>query len=655
MRTRLAWALGSAIVAVVTVAAAFDVANRGSGHGQPWLPAIVAVAVGFAAVGVLIATRRPNNVIGWLLLAVAAGSALSGAGLGYGTWAATRPEPAAGAAFGLWLGQWTWTTVVLLPVAFLLFPNGSLPHGSLRKVCFAALAVGAAVMLGTAIDPRQMLEEPRVDNPVGIQAAGPFLDAASDLASLAVLMLFITSLVALAGRARHSDGDERRQLGWLLVGSAALSAQLPFEALAPDRVAAMTTVLFVAVFCIAFGVAMLRHRLYEIDVILNRAVVFGVLTAGLGAAYAAAIVLSGGSVQGRWGPAVSLTLAAAAAVALAPLRSRLERWVDRLLYGERHDPYSAMDVLGRRLDEAVGDQLLPSLAEEVARTLRLAGVTIRTADGEVAAYGHSDGDPEVYPLGFRGRHVGSLELTSSGRETFSPQERRTLGGLARQLGVAVYAIALTSDLQRAREKLVTGREEERRRLRRDLHDGLGPLLAGVGMQVAAAQAVLPSDAGRAEAILRRLLEQTQDAILSVRRLVEDLRPPALDELGLASAIREQAARFDGCLDVTVEVSGDLTRLPAAAEVAAFRIATEAITNAARHARARTCQVRLCVDHDLDVEVRDDGIGIPAHPPLGVGLVSMRERSAELGGNCSVRALVDGGTVVSTHIPLSPAV
>jgi signal transduction histidine kinase len=367
------------------------------------------------------------------------------------------------------------------------------------------------------------------------------------------------------------------------------------------------------------------------------------------------VALLGGVLRDRASFAASLVAAGVVAVLLAPLRARLQRGVDRMLYGERRDPYAVMSQLGRRLEQAAPEQVLPALVEEVAATLKLPRVAIELSDGAAATHGAGGGAPLVLPLTFQSRQVGLLTLSPRGfREEFSRAERDLLDGVARQLGVAAYAVGLTADLQRSRERLVTAREEERRRLRRDLHDGLGPLLAGVSLQIGAARNLLRGDPGAAEVLLARLDGQTQGAVADVRRLVDDLRPPALDELGLVSAIREQAARFEGKLTVSVEVIGELGDLPAAVEVAAYRIATEAITNSARHAGAQVCHVYLSLDGALEVEVRDDGRGLPAHVKPGVGLSSIGERTAELGGTWSIGPCPGSGTVVTARLPVMKA-
>jgi signal transduction histidine kinase len=239
-------------------------------------------------------------------------------------------------------------------------------------------------------------------------------------------------------------------------------------------------------------------------------------------------------------------------------------------------------------------------------------------------------------------------------EGFSDSDRGLLEDLARQTDVAVHAVRLTTDLQHSRERLVATREEERRRLRRDLHDGLGAQLAGLNVQAGALRRLIPRDPAAADELVVELRDELRSAISDIRRLVYDLRPPALDDLGLVEALRRLAERYGSEADqlqVLVEAPEDLPDLPAAVEVAVYRITQEALTNVVRHARAGTCVVRLAVDDDVTLEIVDDGVGIPAERSTGVGLSSMHERASELGGICIVQSAPNGGTKVLVRLPL----
>jgi signal transduction histidine kinase len=258
--------------------------------------------------------------------------------------------------------------------------------------------------------------------------------------------------------------------------------------------------------------------------------------------------------------------------------------------------------------------------------------------------------------------TGRLLLdVGAGREPFGPAELRLLDDVCSQIGGAVQTALLAEALQRSRQRVIAGREEERRRIRRDLHDGLGPTLAAVVMQLDAAHALLKRDPETAEKVLAQVRHQARTAIADVRRVVDELRPAALDQLGLVGAIRERARYFasgdgvgrDGALQIRVDADGDLESLPAAVEVAAFGIAMEAVNNAARHSGGSECAVWLWRDAELHLEVRDDGRGMPESVAPGVGLSSMRERALELGGTCRVQRTADGGTVVRARIPLEP--
>jgi two-component system, NarL family, sensor kinase len=255
------------------------------------------------------------------------------------------------------------------------------------------------------------------------------------------------------------------------------------------------------------------------------------------------------------------------------------------------------------------------------------------------------------------RQAGRRALAVAPRQPGEPlgaADHRLLADFARQAGIAAHAVRLTADLQASQERLVTAREKERRRLRRDLHDGLGPHLASQALTLDAARSLLHKDPAAADAVLIELREQTQQAVADIRRIVNDLRPPALDDRGLAEALREHAARYAHTgLRVTIDAPGRLPPLTAAVDLAAYRIAAEAVTNTARHARARRCSVSLTADAAaglIRLEVRDDGCGLPPSYQPGMGLASMRARASELGGRCSVESQPGMGTCVIAQLP-----
>jgi signal transduction histidine kinase len=326
------------------------------------------------------------------------------------------------------------------------------------------------------------------------------------------------------------------------------------------------------------------------------------------------------------------------------------------VYGDRGDPYAALSSLGRRIAGSP-DDLLDEVVRTVADALRAPYVAVLlTGDNAPAASVGQPSAPHVeLTLSMQGTEVGSLQVAQrSPSERFGPRDLALLDDLAGHISVAAHAVALNRDLQRSRESLVLAREEERRRIRRDLHDGLGPALAGVALGIDAARNTIDQDPTAASRTLSELKQEVQASVQDVRRMVYDLRPPALDRIGLAAAVEEYGARLTerGGVVVTVQAAV-LPTLPAAVEVAAYRIVTEALTNVVRHSGATRATVSFGVaDSALRFEVTDNGIGMTApHNGSGLGLTAMSERAAELGGSCSVAAVEGGGTRVSVCLPL----
>jgi signal transduction histidine kinase len=341
----------------------------------------------------------------------------------------------------------------------------------------------------------------------------------------------------------------------------------------------------------------------------------------------------------------------------------LQRGVNRLLYGQRDEPFEVMARLGQSLELAISPDLAyPTIVETVAQTMRLPYVAIQIPrDGQrrtVAAYGIPGNEPVSYELTHQGEVVGWLQVgRRAPGEAFNPADERLLRNVARQAGAAVHSAQLTADLQHSRQQIVTGREEERRRLRRDLHDGLGPSLASLLLEARVLRRMIRNDPAAAESLADEMQSDIRATIDDIRRVVNELRPPALDDLGFVPAIRVMADKFgrpnaDDELGVTIQVDApaDLPPLPAAVEVAAYRIIQEALTNVAHHSRAAHACVRLRLDDGLCIDVSDDGVGFRGGRDGGLGLYSMRERAAEVGGVWHISRRPEGGTLVRARLP-----
>ena len=393
--------------------------------------------------------------------------------------------------------------------------------------------------------------------------------------------------------------------------------------------------------------------------------VYGALTAGVIGIYVLVVIGVGFVFQQTSNLFISLLATGLAALLIQPLRERLQRGVNRLMYGERDDPYAVLSGLDRRLEESLSPETtLPIVVETVAQALKLPYVAVELADQDgfrpAASYGLSPTRKDQHialPLVYQNERIGRMVLSPrSAGETFNPAEKELLADIARHVGVAANAVQLTENLQRSRERIVTAREAERRRFGRFWQYGLGPQLVSLGFKVEAAQNLLGGDQEAVGALLQQLKAQTKSALGDVRRIAYDLRPPALDQLGLVPAILEHITSLElpGGLEIKLKTPDDLPALPAAIEVAAYRIALEAVTNVIHHSGASRCMLRLQANDWFKIEVTDNGNGMPEHLIPGVGIRSMRDRTVELGGNFSIRNNPGGGTQITAKLPLHPA-
>lgn len=500
--------------------------------------------------------------------------------------------------------------------------------------------------------------------------------------AVTTLLMIVSIVYAVVYRYRIvSTPEQRRQTRWVMFGLViAVPGFFLGDALmrnisaSPLGVACLLG--FLLIMPVAFslppvtlGIAILHHRLFDIDVILSRTLVWLAMTIVVTGTYIGVVVGVGSLIDSRGNLMLSLFATGIVAVAFQPLQLRVQRLTNRLLFGFRDDPYAALTRLGHHIEDSLSaSDLLPQIVQTTAEALCLpyAALFLEQASGStmVASSGVVSQSTVRLPLTYQGHTVGALEVaTRTPGEVFTQADRRLLEDLARQIGVAARTVSLASELQQSREQIVTSREEERRRLRRDLHDGLGAQLAALIMQAGAVRRSVRTDPDAAEQTLIDLQAELRSAVVDVRRLVLNLRPPVLDELGLVAALQARLARLDGGgfdmnapLRVTLDAESPLPPLSAATEVAAFRIVEEAVTNAVRHARASSVEVTLRPEADvLSIAVVDDGTGFaPQIDGSGMGLQSMNERATELGGTCVVTPGPDGrGTTVRATLPTTP--
>ncbi|MBB5961700.1 sensor histidine kinase [Planomonospora venezuelensis] len=616
----------------------------------------------FPVFGALLILRRPRLAVGWLLVAGGLACAVNILAGNVARLHSSSPY-AFGAPKPLWAAvglSWALATLLLGVLLPLLYPTGRPPSPRWRAlVVFACLVQGLEAL-------RSLL--------VVIEAVPPSPAAKEILYWLGTAAMGLAFL-SLAVRFHRADPVERRRIAWPLLAFAGLI--VPWVAGGPLWWLASFTIPLIPA---AIAFAILRHGLYEIDTLITRTLVGAGLVGVIGGVYvgagaASSLLLSD---LDQFGGLLAALLAGAF---FHPLRRVLQRGADRLLYGSKGDPVALAGELRRRLQRTDPAEGLPAALEVLREGLSVTGVAVRFAEppappgaepSPAGAFGEWPGQAgagelgEVVrevPLVWHGEPVGHLLIGPPGtRRLPAAHNERVIAALAPYIADAAHAVRLVGALHRSRERIIAAREEERRRLRRDLHDGLGQSLSGMAMSINAARRSLRVSPESAERLLDGLRSGMDSVTSDIRHLVYGLRPPALDELGLAGAIGEMAGPA-----VAVEASGDLTGLPAAAEVAAYRIVQEALTNARKHAGASAVRVSLergGGPHGGDpaggdpggarlrVRVSDGGPGVPPGRRSGVGLASMRERAAELGGTCSITSPPEGGTVVEAVLPLT---
>lgn len=609
------------------------------------------MGVTFGVCGAVIAWHRPGNPIGWLFLADGIGHATTAAAapLSQALQDASAPLVAQRVAVTVFLWAWPWSIALFLPLALLLFPDGRLLSPRWRWALVAVAVTAPLFVLKMGAEPGATLE----NLPGGYLTIASYdslqpLWTAAEARNLIALLLGVVCLVL---RYRQSDETGRRQLLWLMLATVVtLLVTVPWAFVTGTPVLVLLTIPLIPV---AVAVAIVRYQLLDIRLVVSRALAWALLSFVAVGSYVVLVAILDSFVSSRVGRSAAVTVVVA--LLIAPVLPRLQRLVDRALYGDRQDPARVASRMGEQLSANPAGGMSGVVAA-VRSALRLPYAAITVGGSTLAEDGTARGRAVPVDLEYGGATVGSLVVgLRPGESELAAADRHVLALVAVPLAVALHAVQLSAELQTSRERLVAAREEERRRLRRDLHDGLGPTLTGVAFTADAAANLLDVDGPRARDLLSTLRTDTRTAIADVRRLVDDLRPPALDELGLVGALQQRADqqswRADGAsVRVEVVVPAGLPTLPAALEVAVYRIATEALTNVVRHSRATSAVLTLQCGDNLEVSVQDDGPPAGAWVP-GVGLQAMQERAAELGGHFEAGPTANGGRV-SARFPLS---
>jgi signal transduction histidine kinase len=674
-RRRSAWVAPLAAVAVVLFVAGavigLRVANRGAEpEGQNWwLVSELVLALAYLPAGVVLAAWPRRRRLG-LLFAVVGACALLAAWstqyLGYATARGTPPGWPFFASASAWL--WTFGGAILAgPVLLALLPD-VWRHDRRLRVASVVAAVGALL----TILPDLTAPWPGAlgDNPIEVSPTSDlsrWIGTAGDVGRGAVDLVATLAVVLLAWRwqQRRRASDDPLP-GWILAGAvavwlavvppsvAAIQSGLP----AVDVVEPMLLLASVPLLVVGALIEVVRHASPDVEQASHRFLEWVLLAAGIVVIYTGLVAGLGRLVGGN-GPTWLLVAATGGIALLAePSRRRVRGLVDRLVYGSRDDPLALVrSVMDHVSTPGAGEELLPALAASLGREMRLDWVAIDVAGPagwqRAATFGAAAPHTEQIPLHHRDEVVGRLVVGWTDAPSLRPRDTAALDELAAPLALAVSWVRLAAELRRSSLAVVSAREEERRRLRRDLHDGLGPALTGISLGLRTAVGQLERQQGDGTEpllLLRRLADEIDGTVVEVKRIVRDLRPSALDQLGLVGAITEFARTLDDAVQVHLDLPRQEPALPAAVEVATYRIVTEALTNVVRHAAAASCWLRIETGAAVDIDVVDDGVGVPPGSPTGVGLAAMRERAEELGGTVTLAANPPHGTRVHVRLP-----
>jgi signal transduction histidine kinase len=644
----------------------------------------VAFIVGFATVGALLAWKLPANPIGWLLCATGLSYAAGAFGLLLLQFPRTR-------IWAHWMG-WIWLFGVGFVVfVLLLFPTGTLPSRRWRLVTWAAAAGLAAWVLGNAFAPAIITAgSPPLDNPIGVgglaghlfqllAVGGAALNAAAGLAAI----------VSLVFRYRRARAVEREQLKWLVYAGglivAAVIAEIPIERILGPGDAAVnlqnaTSSGAVALVPVAIGIAIFRYRLYDIDVVINKTLVYGSLAVFITGVYVAIVVGIGSLAQRGARPSLALSIAATAVVAIAfqPVREWVQRLANRLVYGRRATPYEVLaDFAGRMAGAYAAEDLLPRMARILAEGTAATRADVWLKSGEVfhdGATWPTDAPPlpparasavdvpacpaadRILPVRYEGEVLGALSVSKRPGEALTPTESRMLADLAGQVGLVLknaglrdQLLARLEEIRASRLRLVAAQDAERRRIERNIHDGAQQQLVALAIKLSITESMIGTDAEGEREMLAELRQDAAGAVADLRDLARGIYPPLLASKGLVAALEAQARKVPAPTAVTADA---VERYPQELEAAVYFCVLEALQNVAKYAGASHAEIRLAASGgDLTFEVADDGAGFdPGIKAYGTGLQGMADRLHAHGGSLVVRSAPGAGTTVVGRLP-----
>jgi signal transduction histidine kinase len=670
-------------------------------QGDQFLSLIFAVSIlAMGGVGALIASRQPGNIVGWGFLWSGSSFALA---IFLSQYAARALVVAPGSLpfgrFAAWIQNWFEIPGAAAVVfIFLLFPNGRVPSRRWRPVLWLAEAATALLTLAWALKPGVInqsfgsIGSLHVTNPVGIGHPRGFVDTILLASTFAILAAAAASIVSLVVRFRSTTGEEHQQIRWLALTAAGIGLLFLFNvffaiAICPHEGGACTTagdVLFVAFFTlaalgipVASAVAILKYRLYDLDLVVKKTVVFALVAAFITIVYVLFVIavptlIVGLGAGGGFSP-LSLLTTVVVALLFQPVRARARRVADRIVYGSRATPYEVLSEFSERLADAYStDDVLPRMAELVrgssgASSVRIAvligGELMPSAwspDGRTsgATFPIPPDEPppledrvQAFPVRHQGDLLGAIELELPANDPMTPAKRQLVQDLASQAGLVLRNVRLIEELRASRRRIVTAQDERAKKLERNIHDGAQQRLVALSVKLRLAEQLTHQDAAKAGEMLAQLQTETTETLEELRDLARGIYPPLLADRGLPEALEAQARKSP--LPVAVESDGT-GRYPQELEAAVYFSCLEALQNVAKYANASSVRVRLNDAEGLLVfEVEDDGAGFDVTATRhGSGLQGMADRLEALGGTLEIRSSPGNGTIVIGRVPTS---
>ena len=644
------------------------------------LPIIYLAFLAFPTVGAMVMFRRPGNPIGWIFLGIGLILVLEAFCLEYAGYALyVRPGSLPFGKFAAWQQNWGFLAAVYpFALLFLLFPDGRFRSARWKALAWFVLVAAMVAMVGVALAPGRLSRPLQtLSNPYAVGGRlGPIMAMASSLGQIGFTGGILVAIGCLVQRLRQARGEERQQVKWFAFGAAVAGIAFFLDGAAPPSVSSVVlNVLVVVAFAgvpVCAGIAILKHRLYDIDVVMSRTVLLGTLALFITVVYAGIVIGIGTLVGGRGSPVLSAVAAAIVAVAFQPVRQRAQRLANRLIYGKRSTPYEVLSELSERMAGTYGSEdILPRMVRILAEAtgssradvwlrvgseFRLAaswpvisGATapLLSRDGDLPDFG---GATRAVPVTHQGEILGALTLSKPRGEPLTPTEDRLIQDLAGQAGLVLQNVALIEDLRGSRRRIVSAQDARAKALERNIHDGAQQQLVALAIKLRLAERFVRKDDEQSRKMLAELQVDAQDALETLRDLARGIYPPLLADKGLAVALGAQAAKAQ--VPTTVEALS-VGRYPQELESAVYFCCLEALQNIAKYARASSAAVRLQqVDGALDFVVQDDGVGFnPATTPRGSGTTNMVDRLEALGGTLEVRSRPGDGTTISGRVPV----